>query len=580
MTAIVLAAARASLVMAVPACRCTEPPPAATSASAIPAEEIPAPPGVMAEIFIPHPEVAWGRMQPVIERALGFGLPNFAAVAVELFGIPAAYAPGVTLERPVTGVVVDATPPRFVMAWPLRSGRELVAALTTGREPTHRASEASDRTVTVLEPVTGTRANRPVIGVNGNHLLVGGRAEDLARFGPYVARALGRRVMPTGPIEIVVPRAVLRDIVSDRIGERWARERERLESLDRQSRAQRGGRSPDFGEPTATVAAMGEAVGYLQNLVRSSEEVRFTVDVGPDRVVIYGDVVPLAQGAARELMVSLPAGDARALLSLPTGVEAAVVWRSSPAARERHAASAVQGLERLFAERLASGDRALLAGAVRGVAKAIGDRTAVGVLSDGTSAALVIQVDAPEPPAFEAALRAVLRSTEVSAVAEPLTTFLGAPAVEVSQELLPGSTVSASRARFVFVPRRVPGTPAARRTYEMWWHGAAGRGHVAVGAAPGMALGRSVSADGMPEASLAADSRVAAAVERAGTQLTVAVLVEPRWVGLEAGGDPPRAAPLLLTLGRNEGRLRLRGEVDAAIVAGIVRRRMRKEVVP
>jgi len=557
-------------VLAAPACRCSEPAPSASVASATPAAALPAPVGVLAEIYVPRPEAVWARAQPVLERALGFRPLGFSAVAVEMLGIPAPYAPQVTLERPVTGVVVDAAPARVVLALPVSSGRELVAALTTGKSPTHRAATTTEPTVVVLERQGGAGARELALGVTGNFLLVGARAEDLPRYGPYAARTLGRRAMPRGPIEIVVPRSALEPLLSRRLGERWLSERERLQQLDRQSRAAHGGREPDFAEPTAAIEMLDGLVASVRGWIGSAEEIRLTVDLGPERLEIGAELSPATSGAARDLVGALPVGDARALLTLPLGVDAALALRSTRAAREHQASSLVAGLARLFGPRLAGGDRALLERAATGLAQATGDRLAVGVLPGDSGSTLLAQTDAGDPAAFDGALRAVLRTTEVAALVEPLSAFLGQPAAAIDRAPVPGAKVSATRARIVFVPRPTTVSPAPRA--ELWWVAADGRGHVALGAGGGATLARSLQADGAAEVSLGADPRAVAAVERAGREVTAAALLAPRWVGIATaeGASPP--GPVLVTVGRGEGRLRLRGEVDAVVVAELVRR--------
>ncbi len=552
-----------------PACRCNEAAPTPAIGSAAPAEVIPAPAGLLAEIFVPRPEAVWGRAQPVLERVIGLHPVGFSAVVVEALGIPASYAPGVTLERPVTGVVVDAAPPRLVLALPLRSGRELVAALTTGQSPTHRAAETLEPTVVVLER-EGGGAGEPTIGVTGNSLLVGARAEDLARFGPYAARTLGRRAMPSGPIEIVVPRGVLEPVLARRVGERWAGERERLQQLERQSRTAHGGRAADFAEPAAVIEILDGLVESARGCIASADELRLTIDLGPERLEFGGELVPAARGAARDLVGAMPVGEARSLLSLPAGVEMAVTWRSTADGRERQAASLVASLARLFGSRLTAGDRVLLERAATGLARATGDRLAIGVLSDDAGRALLVQTDAADATAFDAALRAVLRTMEVDALVEPLSTFLGAPAAAIDRAPVPGAAVPATRARIVFVPQ--PSTVAPAPRTELWWFAADGRGHAALGASGGAVLARSLAADGAAAASLAADPRAVAAVERAGREVTVAALLAPRRLGVEAveGAAPP--GPLLLSVGRGEGRLRLRGEMDAVVFAELARR--------
>ena len=195
-------------VLVAPACRCSEAAPSASVASTAPVVVIPR--QVLAEIFV----LARGRLGAphVLERALGFRPLGFSAVAVEMLGIPAPYAPQVTLERPVTGVVVDAAPARVVLALPVSSGRELVAALTTGKSPTHRAATTTEPTVVVLERQGGAGARELALGVTGNVLLVGARRGSLL-YGP-TRRARSATAMPRGPIEIVVPRSALEPLLS------------------------------------------------------------------------------------------------------------------------------------------------------------------------------------------------------------------------------------------------------------------------------------------------------------------------------------------------------------------------------
>lgn len=525
-----------------------------------------APVGLLAEVFVPQPEAVWQRAQPWLTRALGFRPPSFAALASELFGIPAAYAPAVTLGRPVTGVLIDANPPRAVLALPLASGRELVAALTTGQQASHRAALAAGGVVVVLEPRQAA-PRRLHLGVLGNSLLVGARSEDLMRYGPYAVQVLRERAMPPGPIELRVPRAVLGSTVGRRLTEGWRAARERLEQLARQSRAEHGGRNADFAEPTAVLQAIDGLVVRGGAWLSSAESLRVILDVGAERVVVEGQLIPLPAGAARELVDRLVVGDAGPLLTLPSGVRAGITWRSSLASRERAATTLHGGLDQLFGARLQATDRVLLARAIDAATRAAGDRFALGWVGDERGSGWVAQLDSSEAAALDEALRALLRTTDTAVVRAPLAAHLGDPAVALDRPLVAGVGAAATRARLVFVPRRGAGS---RRTHEIWWRTEGARGHVAGGAMAGDLLRRSLTADAVPSASLASDPRVVAAVTRAGREIALAILVDPRGFGTEPGSSAAALAPLFITVGREEGSLRVRLEADVLPTAGLL----------
>jgi hypothetical protein len=566
-------------LLVAPGCRCADRPVPDLAASAAPAAPIPVPGGVLADLYVPRPEQVWARAQPGLTQVLGFRAPSFAALVVEVLGIPAGYAPGVVLERPITGVVIDADPPRWVLALPLRSGRELTAALTTGSNPTHRAGETGDPTVVLLER-TGEAPSSPSLGVTGNSLLIATRSGDLEQFGPYAARGLGRRAMPTGPIELVMTQESLRRYLIPRLRARWLEERERLQALARSDRAQHGGRAPDFGDPGAVISALNAGIDRVLAGLGASRQIRLRVDLGPERLVFVGELEPEPEGPAQDLVAGLSVGDARALLALPAGAEVAATWRTHRAQRERAAATVVDGIGRLFGERLVAADHARLARWAADAARSVGDRAAIGWLDPPEGASVVAQLDVADGAAFDAVWPGIADLSKMDAIAAPVGALFGRPNVSFDRPTVAGIEGSASRARVRFTPPGTVGRKDAAAPLELWWRTNEDRSYLALGPLGSTALLRTIDADSTPGHALGADARAAAAVERAGGEIAGALLVAPRRLGIEAPPGGLALDPMVLTLGRSEGRLRLRGELDVTVVAGMVRRALARGGAP
>src|SRR5690606_21834221 len=120
---------------------------------------------------------------------------NYAVMVATLLGLPMTTSGAFDSEVATAGVLVSPAPNEIsvVLGIHTKSGRELVAALSTGNEAKYSAKLDQASGVTLLEPKPGRDASM-AMGVIGNHLITAPKAELVTRFGPYVARTLSTRV--------------------------------------------------------------------------------------------------------------------------------------------------------------------------------------------------------------------------------------------------------------------------------------------------------------------------------------------------------------------------------------------------
>ena len=150
-------------------------------------------------------------------------------------GLPALVATQVSGDVPVVGAVARGEQGAVALTLGLhvRSGRELVAAMTKGNAPTHQATTDAASGLTLLTARPGHEAPPVALGVIGNTLLAALGRADLEQLGPYVGRTLAARSPRESAVVVTVPASALSGAAADAVRSHWQRARAELDRTDR-----------------------------------------------------------------------------------------------------------------------------------------------------------------------------------------------------------------------------------------------------------------------------------------------------------------------------------------------------------
>jgi hypothetical protein len=533
--------------------------------------------------MIQRPGKTWQALRQLGAGSVSWLPATFPMLAATVLGLPATAASQIREDAPLVGAVADAASehPRFAVGIRVRSGRELLALLTTGNTPSHQ-TQPDPSSGLMLLTARSAQAGEPVaLGLLGDTLLVASRAPDLKRLGPFVARTLPTAKPLRGSISAVVRQAALAGPVAHRLLALWQTYRAELQRTDYENRQKHGGRAPDFGDPAAALLGMDAVVRSLVELLRSSQQLTLAVEPLPGRLEAQLGLYAQSKGAAAELLAQLRPGKLAPLLQLPKRTVLAVCSRASRSSRDASATATSATLAGLFGDRLGEPDRAQLQQTLAALAQGRGDEASYGVLLSPTGPSVIMRASVDDAAAFDRGARGLFGLLRIRAFAAPLAQFVGDIQVQQDSVRVEGLSGKVRRALVTVKPApiRLGGAGASQLSLAptpiqfLWWIA----GQTAFGASArnaSAALVEVATCEASPTATLGADPAVAAAVRRAGDAVSFALLVQPLALGLGPGHQ--QSAPILATIGRtgSEGWLRL--DVDHAalrsILAAVVQR--------
>jgi hypothetical protein len=556
-----------------------QPSPSASASASLAA--VPAPAGLLAEVFIPHPSRMWGALRKTAGTSLRWFPATFPMAVGTLLGLPAHVVTLMSEDLPVVGALASASsrPLVGVVGIHVRSGREVVAVLTTGNAASHEAQPTTPGGLTVLSRKHPKGSGGTVLGVLGNYLLVGTSPSDLERLGPFVARTLPKRKMTASALSVVTPAAALEGPAAEWLERQWQAYRKTLERKDLKNRVAHGGRAPDFGDPAAALMGIDAVAKAVTQVLRSARAAELHLDVEPDGVSVLLQVSARKQGAAARLVEEMAVGDLGPLLSLPKSALVAVLTRTTARARESWAKSTGEGLQSLFGDRLKQKDRDFVQSTLGRLAVGRGDFATYALLHGRSGTSLVMQSALTDAEAFDAGARALFRLPKVRAFQEPIRQFVGEIRVTQDRLEVKGLEGKARRARLTVkpAPMRLSRGESSQVSLApppvevLWWtRGQMVYGAAAVDAAP--ALVDVATSGGTKGGGLAADSWLAAVATRAGTEVSFSLVVQPIALGLP--GDARASAPALLTIGRQKHAAVLKLDVHPAVVRALVQSRL------
>lgn len=478
-------------------------------------------------------------------RALGgartSSLPQSPELALAAgVGLPVQAASALVLDQPAAGalLVAESGAASAVFACRVRSGRELVLALSGGAAPARHANVDAASGLTTLVGSDGS-----AFGVVGDWLVLASTTDALASAGPYVARVLGARPAAADALRVDVPAAAFPRLVK-LLGARWQTLRASLASLAASARAD-AGRPADFADPKTILGFSDELVKRLVARVAASRAATFTLALPPARAELALDLEPLPGSAAEVELQKLVTGSFEPLLALPRATVLGVLSRAASPSGGSDEPAASGALSNMLSAGLpAKNDRSLeatLALAARG----LGETTSVGLLPDETA---VVESGVADSAALEQAEKGLVTAVNTPELRAPLAAFLGSGLVREHTERVPGLDTPVHRIAF---PARAGATAP-----ELAWSVRDRALLAAFGAKGAAAL--ATLATTPSSATLAAEPELAAAATR---RTSAAFAVAANLGGL--AGVPAYA---LLACGKHEGAARFELELNAAAV--------------
>jgi len=394
---------------------------------------------LLAEVTVRAPSALYASLRGLLPGA-GAGAPTHAALALAAAAnLPLSAANALLLERPCHAALVsgDGANVGSAVACRVRSGPELVVALSAGASAERRATS---------DPVTGLTVlaspGAPPLGVVDDFLVASNDEATLRAVGPYVARALAARSLPTEAVVLEVAAPALRGPLERSVRARWEAARDGLAVLAKQA-ASAEGRPPDFGDPEQILAFANERVAMLLELLQSCERLRLTFTPGAACLELRLALTPTPGGAADAATRALVVGSLQPLLSLPRATVGAGLFRFT-------AADCECGDDRPAD----AGSPATSASSLQVAKKALG-RAFRSVLeqSDGTTVvalgverALIVRRQTRAPAASEQALGELFRAARAPAISRALEPMLGKLLVREESLSVPGLDGSARRA--------------------------------------------------------------------------------------------------------------------------------------
>ena len=359
--------------------------PDAGAPAAAPLTPLPAPPGLLGELFIPSPGATWGRARAGAGGPAVFLPQSFGGLAATLVGLPITTSAEIDDAVPLVGAAVreGKGPVQGVVGLHVKAGDRFVDQLTRGEGARFNASVDAGSHVTLLTDKVAPESARLALGVLGNYLLVAQKPADLYAVGPYVVRTLSVAPQPREEIAVELPEAALAGPVLD---------------------AARDMRAAGDGA-MATLVPLTGLLDHAIELLGDAKHARITLTLDPGTVHARLVVTPKpGAGPGAKLVNELAVGDARPLLDLPEATSLGLFWRESAAARVENAPKQAEALAGLLGNVTAE-DRAAISVALRGEAAARGDWQAVGIAFNGTGPSAVVRAPVSDVDGMRKALK-------------------------------------------------------------------------------------------------------------------------------------------------------------------------------
>lgn len=551
----------------------------ATPAASAALSPVPAPDGIVAELFLKRPDDTWSALRGLAGGRAAILPASFQMLVGTLAGLPAAAASTIDANVAAVGVLVDAgggTEPSLVLGVHVRSGGELVARVADGSKASYDKS-AGEQGLTVLTAKAGKAPEDIHLGVVGNYLLISRDAAALKKAGPYVARTLPDRVeKQPAPLTLRADEKALSGPIAKGVRGYWKRTRAKLDALREKARDEKG-RDADFADPAAAMKGLDAGVEALVKVLESSERAVVELEPTSTRLELRAELDPKDSGAAKDLISGMEVGDLAPLLALPASTAVAITSRSK--ALDEPGAATSAALSALFGDRLPDADEKRLNETLASLAKGRGSHLSYGLLA-GKLTSIVLRGKVRDEKAFGEGADGAFQLLKLKAFSEPLGQYAGDFTTKPSTVTVPGLDGKVKRVEVTVKPPTPTsdaaptqgGKPAKKpepKKFEFLWQVSDGMVYGAVSTEAEAAL-LSVAGKQQGQKTLADVAPVAAAAKRVGSDAGFALLLDPLKIGLSALGLPA-SSPMLVAVGRRDGLGWVRVDASKQAVQLIIR---------
>ncbi|MDI1480637.1 hypothetical protein [Polyangium sp. y55x31] len=422
-----------AVALALPAtlagCKDEQPPPPQKVA---PLEPIPAPAGLLAEVFVPNPDEAWAKARAAVGGPALFLPSNAGNLAVTLLGLPLAVSAEIDGNLPLVGALVERTGggrPRSAMGIHVRDAGKVEGLLVKGENARFQLRVDEKTSITLIEPKDGG-ARPMVIGLLGNYLLFAQEAADLLEVGPYVVRTLPTAKMPKADIAFELPREALGGPIEKGLRSSW-------ESIRPRPRA--GAAAEGDKAPTSVPSPLNGLVDALLGILVELDHARVTLDFDDRAAHLRLLGTPREGSAGAANIAAMTVGDPRRLLELPADTDIGVYLQDSAQSRATDAKKYADALAAAVGKDVPEDDRAALSAALVAVAEGRGDSFTAGASLLSTGPAIYARSDVADGSKLDEALGNLLGLAKRKSFAS----WLGQNEIEVSTgktvlENLPG----------------------------------------------------------------------------------------------------------------------------------------------
>ncbi|MEO6419295.1 MAG: hypothetical protein ABIP39_07820, partial [Polyangiaceae bacterium] len=384
---------------------------------------VPAPEGLLADLVVPAPDATWSKLQRGIGGAMALFPTSTGGLLCALAGIDPSVGPEIDGASPVFGAVAqDPDGLAYAFAVKLVEARRAQTVLVDAEGARYSAKEEGG--MTTLSAKGGAPLRTAIAIARGGYLIVAGKAEDLARLGPYVHRTLPTRPLPSSSAVLEIPHAALVGPVKKTLLADWAAFRADKEQQDAKMRQEHGGRAPDFADPKAILTILDGLVQSRVALLADLDRAKAVVEVGDAEVHAELTLVPMSgDGPASQLVTSMHPGDARSVLEAPSDALLALSTRGAESDRAASAHDFEEALAKALGTRLGAEDQKKIHAAVTDWSKGRGDELTAWLVS-GKAKGVIVRTPAADPELATRAIHEGAALLGTPAFKEPLKTFL------------------------------------------------------------------------------------------------------------------------------------------------------------
>lgn len=565
------------------------------AATSVDLSPVPAPEGLLGDMFMPTPDATWEKTRNLVGGPALFLPQTFGALVTTLLKLPLTFAGEIDGAVPTLGAIVQRGEGATfgALAVHLRDGGRAIDQLTRAPEARFDGKLDEASKITSITPKPPAAAMTPVIGVLGNYLIIAARPEDLLAIGPYLARSLPARAMPSEDLVLELPASAMAGPIQAGLRRSWGNARENAENAG----------LPVMPLASSMVSAL-DAVGDAEK-----GRVALTIDAAGLHARATLSPKP-GGGPASRAIDEMRVGDSKPLLDLPSGIPLGVLFREAPASRAAAAPADGEALAKLLGDKdVTEADRAVITAAVSAEAEARGDWVAIGVGLRKGGLSAVAKLAVTDEAKMRAALTALVGLEKLPSVRARLKTSgyaitTGKPQVSGSGSGGEGEALGGvERLRVAHVEassasgksdkplrdKRAPHGPgdkvdprgasdgASTGAVDLLYLLREGALYASVGAEPEEALRELIRAPSGAGASLGSMPTFKAAVEALGDRATFMLVGDVlRIVAARAGKPmPAESAPVVLALGKMGTPSALLGwlDVPAVTIQELIRHR-------